>query len=370
MGLRLAQALAAASALVGFLPAYAAADVVIAVPAPLAGRHQAMGEAVQRGAERAVRALNDAGGLLGERISLVAEDDACDSAKAATAARVIAERKPAAVIGHPCSGAAVAAAPAYAAAGLLFIAPGVRHPALTDKRAGPTIFRLGGRDDRQGEAAAAWLARMAPYGRIALLQDRTLYSRAIAEDAARALKAAGLQSVLMLPIVSGRKDYEPVARQLEEAGTEALLFAGYPTEALVILDDLRRAGSDARFIGSDSLATAEFSDASAADATRIRVLVPRAPEVNANWLAAEPEDSGGKADMKALAALTHAAVEAWAHGVREAKSFEGAGVAAALARDAANTEALGAVGFDEKGDARIISFAPAVWNGASWEPRD
>ena len=71
-----------------------------------------------------------------------------------------AVRKPAFVVGHPCSGSAVAAASLYGAAGIVFIAPGVRHPALTAKRAGMTVFRLAGRDDRQGDAAAHWLTRV------------------------------------------------------------------------------------------------------------------------------------------------------------------------------------------------------------------
>ena len=71
-----------------------------------------------------------------------------------------------------------------------------------------------------------------------------------------------------------------------------------------------------------------------------------------------------------VAALTHGAVEAWAGGVRQANTFESGEVAGALSRITAKTSALGPISFDEKGDARIVSFAPAVWNGTSWEPRD
>jgi branched-chain amino acid transport system substrate-binding protein len=286
---------------------------------------------------------------LGERVGLIVEDDGCDGSKAAAIAKTIVDRRPAVVIGHPCSGAAAAAAPLYAAAGVVFIAAGVRHPVLTEKRTGPMVFRLAGRDDRQGEAAAHWLGLKSPGGRIGLIHDRTRYGRAIAEDTARSLKAAGFAPLPMLTIVAGRQDYDAIARRLKEARAEAVLFAGYPAEARVILDGFRREGLDARVLGSDSLATQEFADTAGADPERLRVLMAHNLDV---------------------AALTRGAVEAWADGVRQANTFESGEVAGALSRITAKTSALGPISFDEKGDARIVSFAPAVWNGTSWEPRD
>ncbi len=330
-------------------PGAAAANVVVAVAAPLSGHHQATGEAVRQGAERAVRALNDAGGLLGEHVDLVFEDDGCDGVKAAEIAKTIVERRPAVVVGHPCSGAAVAAAPLYAAAGIIFIAPGARHPALTEKRAGPMVFRLAGRDDRQGEAAAQWLRRVAPEGRIGLIHDRTLYARAIVEDTARNLKAAGVSPPPTIAIAAGRKEYDVIVRRLKDARAEAVLFAGYPTEARVIVDGLGREGSGTRFLGSDSLATPEFAERAGADQERLHVLLAQSPNIDA---------------------LAQAAVEAWADGVREAKMFDAKEVSAALCRITAKTSVLGPISFEENGDARIPSFAPAAWNGTSWEPRD
>jgi len=369
MGRRLAEI--ALALLLTAKPCTAAAEIVIAVTAPLSGAHQATGEAVRKAAERAVRVLNDAGGLLGERVGLIVEDDGCDSGKAAVVAKAIADRRPAAVVGHPCSSAAVAAAPFYAAAGVVFIAPGVRHPALTAKRAGATVFRLAGRDDRQGDAAAQWLLRMAPGGRIGLIHDRTRYARAIAEDAARRLKAAGVAPLPMRKIVAGRRDYDAIVRGLKDARAEAVLFAGYPAEARVIVAGLRREGLGTHFLGSDSLATPEFADMAGADPERLRILLAHEPEVDPQWRTTVAfREDGVAGAASALAALTYAAVEAWAEGVRLANSFEPNAVSAALIRNAAKTSALGPISFDEEGDARIVSFAPAVWNGRSWEPRD
>ena len=128
----------------------AAAEVLIGVGAPLSGRQSELGASIRRGAERSVAAINASGGLLGERLVLAVEDDACESAKGAESAKALAERRPAIVIGHPCAGVATSAAQVYAGQQIVFIATGVRNSSLTQPRAGPSVFRLAGRDDRQG----------------------------------------------------------------------------------------------------------------------------------------------------------------------------------------------------------------------------
>ena len=166
---------------------------------------------------------------------------------------------------------------------------------------------------------------------------------ALLPNYALSLKAGGIANVLLLPIVAGREDYDAIALRLKEARTEALFFAGYPTEARIILNGLRRAGSDVRFLGSNSLATPEFSDVSSADLARIRVLVPRNPEVDAQWGEKELRDEGNTGPARLLAALTYAAVEVWADSVRQVNSLDPKDVSAALSRNIAKTSALGAI---------------------------
>jgi branched-chain amino acid transport system substrate-binding protein len=353
-------------------PVPAFADVIVALAVPLSGRQQAMGEDMREAAEAAVGDLNAAGGLLGERLTLAVEDDGCEQTRAAAAARALIDRKPALVVGHPCSGAAIAAAPVYAAAGLVFISPGARHPALTEKRAGPTIFRLAGRDDRQGAAAALWLTRSAPERRVALVHDRTGFARALAEGAARDLEAAGIAPVLALAIEAGRNDYGEVAHRLKKEEPEAVFFAGYPAEGALVLAGLRREGVTARFLGSDSLATDEFAAAAGDDQrASLRVLLPNEPGPLQDWSSSSHPDVARRSGAsRALIARTYAAVEVWADGVRRAGSFEPERVRALLASGATSSSALGPVSFDAKGDARFPSFVPARWDGQRWVAGD
>jgi branched-chain amino acid transport system substrate-binding protein len=346
----------------------AAAEVLIGVGAPLSGRQAELGAAIRRGAERSVAAINASGGLLGEHLVLAVEDDACESAKGAESAKALTERRPAVVIGHPCAGAATRAAEVYAGERIVFIATGVRNPSLTHPRAGPSVFRLAGRDDRQGEAAADWLARMAPGRRIVIVDDRTKYGRGIAQAAAERLKREGVVPLPGIGIVGGQKDYGAVARSLAGADAEAILIAGFPAEARLILQALRAQGSTVRFLGSDALAAADFQDVSAGDRERVRVLVPWTLPVPASWREDALKAGETEASVPA-AALAYAAIEAWAGAVRRANSFAAEAVEAVLGQPTA-TSALGDISFDENGDARVPSFAPAVWDGTSWDARD
>ena len=59
-----------------------AQDITIAVAGPLTGGESAFGRQMKNGAEQAVADINAAGGVLGKKLALNAEDDACDPKQA------------------------------------------------------------------------------------------------------------------------------------------------------------------------------------------------------------------------------------------------------------------------------------------------
>jgi branched-chain amino acid transport system substrate-binding protein len=351
-------------------PGPAAADILIGVAAPLSGRQASTARDVLRGVETAITAINGtSGGILGQKLVVQSEDDGCDANRARAIAGLLAAKKPAIVIGHPCAAAAMAAAPVYAKANIPFIAIGVRHPGLTDNRAGPGVFRLSGRDDRQGEAAAAALAAAAPGRRIAIVQDRTAYARSVLTGTTVALTKLGITPAPVLPIVAGKRDYDAEIARLVEVRPEAVLFAGYPSEAAVILRGMRKAGLAAVLVGSDALATTEFAEfVGEDDRSKARVQV----------LARTPHDTAAKGDADTAhgphALFASAAVEAWADAAARAGSIDLDKIIAALTIAPVTTRALGVISFDAKGDASLPSYTAAVlvagrWTAAPPSPR-
>ena len=100
--------------LAGLVSALAAApvkadDISIAVAGPLTGPVATIGDQMKRGAELAAAAINEAGGVLGRKIKIVEEDDACDPKQAVAVANMIVGQQIKFVDGHACSGSSIPA---------------------------------------------------------------------------------------------------------------------------------------------------------------------------------------------------------------------------------------------------------------------
>lgn len=310
-----------------------AAEALVVVASPSSGTGADRGAAIKAAAEVAIAELNVAGGVAGAPVRLEVEDDGCGAQPAADAARRIVARTPALVLGHPCASSAVAAARIYGPGKILFIATGTRHTGITSPRTGPTIFRLDARDDQQGAFAAPHLVSVANGGRIALISDRTAYARRIVTEARTALLALGAGEPAMLTLVAGEKDYGAMIAELGRSHVTAVLFAGFPLEAAIVLRQMREAKIAAAFLGSDATATREFLEAADKLASEAHFVVP----VEATAIEGAPSvtgqetSSGSKAaSYEALKARTRLAIARWAEAANRAGSTSGPLVASEL----------------------------------------
>jgi branched-chain amino acid transport system substrate-binding protein len=363
--LAIAAMVAAALAAVGEARAAdATGEVAVAVAGPMSGRYASAGARMRAGAELAVADLNAAGGLAGARIRLVIADDRCERAGATTAADRIAAEGAVLVAGHYCASATLAAATAHARAGVLQIVPATTAP-LGRPRASPTLFRLAGRDERQGEVAGRHLVAAFPGGRFALLHDRTLYAAAIADGARRALQEGGTREVLSEGFAAGQKDYTDLAYRLLAARPDAVLIAGFPTEIAVVLKAMRSAGLGAAVILGDAAAGESAPREAGALLEGARVVVRGVPEgTKVRALAAR---LGATADEGSLAIATYAAIEAWADAARRAGSREAGRVATALAARPVAT-VLGEIAFDAAGTGDVSAFTIRMWRDGKLAP--
>ncbi|WP_072391870.1 branched-chain amino acid ABC transporter substrate-binding protein [Hyphomicrobium sp. CS1GBMeth3] len=342
-------------------PAYA--EIRIGVAVPLTGRMAPVGLAIERAVTAAVADVNAQGGVLGQRVVIEVADDGCAPATAEGAANRLIAQGPVLVIGHPCSNAAAAAAALYGKANALLMVIGVRHPDVTRANGAAPIpvLRFAGRDDRQGAAAASWLLANAPGRQVAIVHDRTQYARGLVEDTVAALAQAGVAPRVLLPLVAGKPDYEDAARALRESGAEAIFFAGYPDEAVILMWGLARLGSVAPLLGSDSLVTGSFAETAGTAKARVEVLVPTAVTGRTILDLGDGERAGIEA---------RGAFEAWMEGARMTGSIAANAVSVALRGEPIATRALGNIRFDANGDLETPSFAAAVARGGRWVIED
>jgi branched-chain amino acid transport system substrate-binding protein len=347
------------------LAAPASAETAIGLAGPMSGTFSVFGEEMKAGAAMAVADINASGGVLGEQLTLAVGDDLCDRKQADAVANQMAGRKVAVVVGHLCSGASIAAATVYAEAGIVQISPGATNPQFTDGRAGPGVFRLAGRDDRQGPAAAAFIASRFKDRRIAVVHDEGSYGKALADDVEKALAGAGLKPVLTDTYDSGGKDYAALVSRLKDARIDVVFLGGMAPEAGLIARAIRDAELNAALIGGDALLTDEFWQAAGDAGEGTFVTYPPDPAANPDAAALVAKFRAAGTEPEGFVLPAYAAVQVWAEAAKAAGSTDFARVTAAIAGGTFDT-AIGKVSFDDKGDMRLPAFVVYEWKAGRY----
>lgn len=345
-------------ALLASSPAMAGPALSVAVVGPMSGRYAGYGDEIRIGAERAMRDLNVPSSGFASKLAVVYEDDACTRATAVEVAQRLVKTGVRIIIGHVCGGAAEAASAVYARANVLHLSLATIGPSPRGARPGPTIFRMTGGDDGQGEVAGAFLAVRYSGKRIAIVHDRTMYGSTLAEDARRALRRDGGHEVLLDTIRPGEKDYGALIVKLKQAKADVLYFGGFAVEAGVIARQLRSEGLvNVVMFGGDVLATSEFwSVAGRAAQETLLTLRPdhRARTGVPTALRDLPENTARHA------LYAYAAVQMLASAAAAVKSGNTGEIAAHIAANVSPT-VLGEITFNANGRSNLPSFTIHRW---------
>jgi branched-chain amino acid transport system substrate-binding protein len=235
----------------------ALADITVATAGPITGQLAALGEQYKRGAEAAIKDINAAGGIGGEKLVLEIGDDACDPKQAVAVANQLASKGVKFVAGHLCSGSSIPASKVYEEEGILQITPASTNPKFTDE-GGWNVARVCGRDDAQGLVAGTFLAKHFTGKKVAIVDDKSAYGKGLADATNSAMKAAGLEAAMAESINPGEKDYSALVSKMKDAGIEAIYFGGYHPEGALILKQMREQGSKAQMLSGDSMNNVEF----------------------------------------------------------------------------------------------------------------
>ena len=343
--------------------------IKIAVAGPVTGQHASFGTQMTSGARIAVSDINAGGGVLGKKLKLEVGDDACDPKQAVAVANQMAGDNIALVAGHFCSGSSIPASNVYSESNVVMISPASTNPALTDKRAGPNIYRVCGRDDKQGGVAGAHLAKHFGGKNIAIIDDKTAYGRGLADEVKKALNAAGVQEVLKESYTAGEKDYSALVSKLKQAGVNALFIGGYHMETGLIVRQMREQGLDAVLMGGDALVTQEFWSITgpAGEGT----LMTFSPDPRKNPAAADVVKrlKAQGVEPEGYVLYTYAAIQAWKEAVEKAGTTDAAQVVKALNSNEFDT-VIGTFRFDEKGDPNLPPYVIYRWSDGDYEQID
>ncbi|HEX6111664.1 MAG TPA: branched-chain amino acid ABC transporter substrate-binding protein, partial [Geminicoccaceae bacterium] len=235
----------------------AGAEIPIATAGPMTGAYAWFGEQYQRGAGLAVADLNARGGVLGQEVELIVGDDFCDPDQAVALARKLVSDGVAFVAGHWCSHSAIPASKVYEEAGILMIAPGAISAKLTEEGR-PNVFRVCGRDDRQGTKVADYLADHRSGKKIAILDDGTTFGTGLADGVQRRLHERGLRVAMQAAYTPGEAEYSALASRMRAADIDVVFVGGYHRETGLIFRQAHDRGYDLELIANSAMATTDF----------------------------------------------------------------------------------------------------------------
>jgi branched-chain amino acid transport system substrate-binding protein len=202
-----------ASATLLLLPAAAFAQQTTTVAIESAPSGYAA-QATLKGATMAVEDINARGGVLGTKLVLDAEDDACDVKQVRSVAeKIVSAGNIRFVVGPDCS-EAIPASEIYAAGNVLQIAPTLNNPILTERGLW-NVARVVGRDDRREEVAGNYIAINYAHKNIAILNDEMADTKARADRVRKALNVVGVTEKMRETYDSGGKDFSALVSRLK-----------------------------------------------------------------------------------------------------------------------------------------------------------
>jgi branched-chain amino acid transport system substrate-binding protein len=359
------KSLLAGVALVALTAGAANAEIVIATAGPMTGQYAAFGEQMKKGAEQAVKDINEAGGVLGEDLVLEIGDDACDPKQAVAVANQMVNNDVVFMAGHFCSGSSIPASQVYSEEGILQISPASTNPQLTEQGF-DNVFRVCGRDDQQGQVAANYVVDNAVGEKVAVLHDKTAYGKGLADEFRKQLNERGVDETMYEAITAGDKDFTALITKMKEAGVDLIYLGGYHTEAGLITRQASEQGLGAQMMSGDALVTDEYWSITG-DIGQGTLMTfspdPRKNE-NAQPVVAKFEEQGY--DPEGYTLYTYAAIQAWAAAVEEAGTTDLDPVLEALHGGEFDT-VLGTISFDDKGDVQGSNYVMYTWSDGKYE---
>ena len=343
----------------------AQAEIKIATAGPMTGQYASFGEQMRRGAEMAIKDINAAGGVMGQKLVLSIGDDACDPKQAVAVANKFISDGIVFVAGHFCSGSSIPASKVYTEENILQISPASTNPKLTEE-GGDNVFRTCGRDDQQGEVAGNYLADNFKGKKIAILHDKTAYGKGLADETKKQLNKRGVKEAMYVAYTAGEKDYSAIVTKMKGAGIDLFYLGGYHTEAGLMVRQAREQGYGVQLVSGDALVTDEYWKITgpAGEGTLMTFSPdprkdPAAVSVVKNFRATGYEPEG-------YTLYTYGAIQAWVQAVTKAGSTDTGKVIASLRKNKFST-VLGKIGFDMKGDVTAPGYVFYEWKNGIYD---
>jgi branched-chain amino acid transport system substrate-binding protein len=308
------------------------AQIKIGFQAPLTGFAATDGKSAKIAAEMAIEEINAGGGVLGQKLELIAYDDQAKSDQAIfTANKLIGEDGVKLVVNASYSASGRAAAPVFQNAGVVMISAYGVHPDIT--RAGNFMFRLVHLGPPQGRATALFIGKNLSLKKVSAITMDNDYGQATMDGFLEATPNYGVQVVNKYSYALSDRQFGSIVASVKRDDPAAVYATGYFFTGGPLVAQLRAGGVTVPIIGSQAFDSQKFIDIAgpAAEGTYIVDSFNRGRADTAlQRFFAEFQKRAGYPPEN-VAAITYSAVELMVDAVRRANSADPAKVRDALA---------------------------------------
>jgi branched-chain amino acid transport system substrate-binding protein len=231
---------------------HAADTLKIGMVAASTGANAESGRYQRQGAELAVAEVNKAGGVLGRQIELVIEDDQTTNPGAVMAFSKLAGNKDiAAFIGTVRSTQMNAISPDVLKLGKPVMIGGT-DPALTHM-GNPWLFRFRPSDIYSARVIADYGVKTLGKKKWAIVHSTDAFGTGGMKYLVEALKATGIEPVLIQGYSNNSQDFTPVALAVKRSGADIMgSYVTFETDLGIFAKQLRQLGVNIAWIGSAS----------------------------------------------------------------------------------------------------------------------
>lgn len=328
-------------------------EIKIGAVMPLTGEGAVYGEPQKRAAEIVVEEINENGGLLGKKVTLIAQDDKAQPTDAVNIAHLFVSMKDiVGVIGHPNSGNAIPASKVYNKDNMPFIVTSATNPIIT-QQGFKNVFRFAPTDDMQGISAAEFIFNQLGIHSIVIIHDNAAYGKGLATQVRDHFESLGGKVVLFDAIIAGESDYRTILTKAKEYKPEVIFYGGMMPEGVILVRQAKELGIKNKFVFGDGCFDEEFRSLSGTDCENVYISflappweeVPTASEFVKKY-------KGRYETIPPFAPYGYDAVLVLAEGIRKARSSDHEKIVQALSDPTFVVQGVtGNITFDQNGQA-------------------
>lgn len=203
------------------------------------------------GVQLAANEINEKGGLFGKKFKIKVYYSKNDTHEQKLAKKVAKDTSIAAVIGHRLSANAIPASITYEYYGLLFVSPSSSNNNLTNHNFDYTFRTI--LSDRYVSEEIATFIKLQGHNKIAIIDDRGVYGKGIADGVMESIADVGLKTVIRRHYTSRKTDFKPLCAELSRHDFDAIFIGGTLPQAAELIREARQMGINQRVYGGAAM---------------------------------------------------------------------------------------------------------------------